>query len=205
MMDPTSSTRPRAFGNRGGDRSSPHRKTNRRAMLLALLLGAVAAVLIVFYLGSRAADGDQQEVVPTMEVVVAAREIAAGEEILGRMLQLKALPVSAVINNAATARYHYLNPGYLYRGLLPTVVAQISEAPAYQLQRTVGRTYGLGAARTSNTQVLHRVQPGTDRRLQPFITDSPDRGHQLHRPGRANHRQHAQQAKHGPQWRRWSL
>ena len=102
MMDPSSSTRPRAFGNRGGDRSGPHRKTNRRAMILALLLGTVAAVLIVFYLGSRAADGDQQ-VVPTMEVVVASRDIESGQKITGTMVAVKVLPTEAVIPNTATS------------------------------------------------------------------------------------------------------
>ena len=42
-------------------------------LILALILGAVAAALIVFYLGSRSADGDQQ-VIPTTEVVVASRD-----------------------------------------------------------------------------------------------------------------------------------
>ena len=102
MMDPTSSNRPGAFANRGGDRSSSRRKTSRRPLILALLLGAVAAVLIVFYLGSRSADGDQQ-VIPTMEVVVASRDIESGQKITGTMVEVKVLPVDAVIPNTATS------------------------------------------------------------------------------------------------------
>ncbi len=102
MMDPTSSSRPRAFANRGGDRSGTRRKTSRRPLILALLLGTVAAALIVFYLGSRAADGDQQ-VIPTMEVVVASRDIESGQKITGSMVEVKVLPTEAVIPNTATS------------------------------------------------------------------------------------------------------
>ena len=60
-------------------------------------------MLTVLFLTGREASSSDQAAEPTTQVVVAAREIAAGEEILERMIQLKALPVSAVINNAATA------------------------------------------------------------------------------------------------------
>ena len=104
MMDQSSSPRARASFNRNAPRqTATPRKTNRRALILALILGVVAAVLTVVFLTGREASSSDQAVEPTMQVVVAAREIAAGEEITDRMLQLKALPESAVISNAATA------------------------------------------------------------------------------------------------------
>ena len=102
MMEPTSSTRPRGFANRGGARATPPRKTNRRALLLALLLGMVAAALIVFYLGSRAAGSDQPAVT-TMDVVVATRDIDAGQKITETMVEVRVLPTEAVVPNTATS------------------------------------------------------------------------------------------------------
>ncbi len=104
MMDQSSTTRARANFNRNAPRpaASP-RKTNRRALILALVLGVVAAVLTVLFLGGRGDASSDQVAEPTLQVVVATREIAAGQEITARMIQLKALPESAVINNASIA------------------------------------------------------------------------------------------------------
>ncbi len=83
--------------------SASHRSVDYRVLLLALVLGAVAAGLIVAYLSSRDSGGTTEEVaVPTLSVVVAAEDIAAGKEITESMVELKALPETAVIDNVAT-------------------------------------------------------------------------------------------------------
>jgi Flp pilus assembly protein CpaB len=71
---------------------------------LALILGVVAAGLIVAYLSSRDSGGGEEVAVPTLSVAVAAEDIAAGKEITDSMVELKALPETAVISNAATAK-----------------------------------------------------------------------------------------------------
>jgi pilus assembly protein CpaB len=74
-----------------------------RVVLLALVLGVVAAGLIVAYLSSRDSGGGGEVTVPTLSVVVATGDVAAGQEITESMVELKALPETAVISNAATA------------------------------------------------------------------------------------------------------
>ena len=105
MMDQSPTTRARASFNRnaGNRPTATPRKTNRRALILALVLGIVAAVLTILFLGGRGDASSEQSVVTTLQVVVAVKEIAPGQEITQRMIQLKDLPESAVINNAATA------------------------------------------------------------------------------------------------------
>ena len=104
-MDQSPATGARASFNRNPSRpAGTPRKTNRRALILALVLGAVAAVLTVFFLGGQGdASVSVPVATPTMQVVVAAQKIAPGQKITKTMLQLRALPESAVINNAATA------------------------------------------------------------------------------------------------------
>ena len=134
-MDQSPATRARASLNRAAPRpTATPRKTNRRALILALLLGVVAAVLTVLFLGGRGdASNDAPAVaVPTSQVVVAAREIATGQIITEAMVQLKTLPNSAIINNAAT------DTGQ--------VVGQIARYPV-----EIGTQMGM----------LHLVQPGS--------------------------------------------
>lgn len=101
-MDQSPATRARASFNRNAPRpTATPRKTNRRALILALILGMVAAVLTLIFLSSQGDASVEQPVITTVQVVVAAREIASGQEITANMLQLKDMPESAVINNAA--------------------------------------------------------------------------------------------------------
>lgn len=102
-MEQRSTSNPRPSFNRGRARSTPPKKVDRRVLFLALGLAAVAAVLIVIYLKSATASNNEQAVVPTLQVVVAARDIAPGQEISESMVELKALPETAVIQNAATS------------------------------------------------------------------------------------------------------
>lgn len=81
--------------------ASGPRITDRRALILALVLGLAAAVLIVLYLrnGSKPAE----PAVPMLSVVVAARDIAAGERIAPSMIEMRSLPETAVAQDTATA------------------------------------------------------------------------------------------------------
>jgi pilus assembly protein CpaB len=84
--------------------STKPRSMDLRVLVLALVLGGVAAGLIVAYLASRGTGGGETEAVPTLSVVVAAEDIAAGKKVTDSMVELKALPEMAVISNAATAK-----------------------------------------------------------------------------------------------------
>jgi len=83
--------------------STSPRSVDIRVLLLALLLGVVAAGLIVAYLASRDSGGETAAV-PTLSVVVASEDIAAGQKVTDSMVELKALPETAVISDAATAK-----------------------------------------------------------------------------------------------------
>jgi pilus assembly protein CpaB len=83
--------------------SSKPQSMDRRVLLLALVLGAVAAGLIVAFLASRDSGGETAPV-PTLSVVVASEDIAAGKKVTDSMVELKALPETAVISDAATAK-----------------------------------------------------------------------------------------------------
>ena len=67
MMDQSPTTRARASFNRNAAPRSAGtpRKTNRRALILALVLGVVAAALTVFFLGSRGDASSEPPVVIT--------------------------------------------------------------------------------------------------------------------------------------------
>lgn len=81
----------------------PKRKmTDRRALVIALILGAVAAGLIIAYLSNRDAEA-KKTTVPTLSVVVAAQDIAAGEKITEAMVAMKAVPEAAVGRGTATS------------------------------------------------------------------------------------------------------
>ena len=71
----------------------------RKAIIGALILGAIAAGLIVAYLGSRDTSSNSSANVETLEVVVATKEIAVGTRLDESMVRLKAIPKSAVISD----------------------------------------------------------------------------------------------------------
>ena len=75
---------------------------DRRVLILALVLGAIAAGLIVAYLASRD-SGTKTVTVATTQVVVAGQDIPAGAAIESSMVALKALPETAVLKDAATS------------------------------------------------------------------------------------------------------
>ena len=77
--------------------------SNRKALYMAVGLGLMAALLTIFYLRGLAPKSDEVAI-PTLSVVVAAQDIPAGTKITEAMVTLKALPQTAVIQNAATAK-----------------------------------------------------------------------------------------------------
>ena len=113
MRDPTSAANPRSTPSRAWNKPTTPKKINRRALILALVLGVVAAVLIVAYLGSRDVSSDQP-VVPMELVVVAARDIPAGKKITESMVELKELPTSAVLGNPARSKSEVVGQALRY-------------------------------------------------------------------------------------------
>ena len=97
------STSPRTASNRAFNKPATPKRINRRALIAAIILGLVAAVLIVSFLRGGGASGDGPAA-PTLQVVVATQDIAAGREITESMVELKALPETAVLGNPATAK-----------------------------------------------------------------------------------------------------
>ncbi len=101
MREPTAAS-PRGPNNRVWNKpGNPPKKINRRALFLAIGLGLLAAILIVAYLSSRGASGDEV-VVPNLQVVVASLDIEAGQQITEGMVELKGIPETAVLGNPAT-------------------------------------------------------------------------------------------------------
>lgn len=74
---------------------------DRRILFLALALGAIAAGLIVAYLASRDSSAQAPAAV-TLSVIVASRDIPAGETIDSSMLEERSIPEEAVISSAVT-------------------------------------------------------------------------------------------------------
>lgn len=78
---------------------------DRRMLLFALILGAVAAGLIVAFLATRSGDGGEgTRLVPETMVVVAAREIPDGKVIEAADLALRSIPNTAVATDAYSDR-----------------------------------------------------------------------------------------------------
>ena len=85
--------------------SARARGADRKVLLLAIIAGAIAAGLIVAFLASQdsGGGGSSADAVATRNVVVARQEIPAGVEIEASMVELKALPATAIISTAATS------------------------------------------------------------------------------------------------------
>ncbi len=73
---------------------------NKLAIMLALLLGLLAATLTAVYLSRAGDDGEvSAPVIKTVPAVVAAQEIAAGTRITAEMVTIKPIPLDFVIPN----------------------------------------------------------------------------------------------------------
>jgi Flp pilus assembly protein CpaB len=77
-------------------------KADRRALIIALALGALAALFTLLYLRGVAARTETAGA--NLTVVVAARDIPIGEKITDGMVELRTLPEAALVSGAATAK-----------------------------------------------------------------------------------------------------
>jgi len=73
--------------------------TSRKILILAVLLGVIAAALVVAFLSSRGGSSSKPAPVATVAAVVATQDIAAGTKITDKMVELKQVPQDAVIAN----------------------------------------------------------------------------------------------------------
>jgi len=76
--------------------------SNRTLLLLALLLGLIAAVLIGLYLSSLEGDGESGATTTNRTVVVAAFDIPPLTEITPEMLTVKSIPLDLVLTGVFT-------------------------------------------------------------------------------------------------------
>ncbi|MBM3926541.1 MAG: Flp pilus assembly protein CpaB [SAR202 cluster bacterium] len=77
------------------------RTVDRRLLVAAPIMGALAAGLIVAYLRSQASDGTASVIM--RHVVVAAQEIQPGTKITASMVEIKSLPETAVSAGTVTS------------------------------------------------------------------------------------------------------
>ncbi len=87
-------------------------RSDRRALVFALLLGAIAAILVFAYLKSL---GSRGEVAGTaLPVVVASRDIQAGQRITDGMVEVKLLPEDAIASTAVKAKEQVVGQALRY-------------------------------------------------------------------------------------------
>src|SRR5688500_7650390 len=80
--------------------AQPRQESNRRQILIAAVLGLVAAVLIIIYLNNAGEGGGTTPVADTAQIVVAAHTIDAGDSITHAMVTTRSVAVSAVPQDA---------------------------------------------------------------------------------------------------------
>lgn len=78
------------------------RAPGRRMLYVALVLGAVTALLIAMFLNSAQSRADTG--IPMISVVVARENIAAGKKVTAAMVEVKALPETAIVSDSYTSR-----------------------------------------------------------------------------------------------------
>ncbi len=76
--------------------SGTPRMADRRVLLIAIVLGAIAAGLSVAYLSSQTSSPRVDTSVATVPVIVAERDIPVGTKITEQMLGVRGLPLAAV-------------------------------------------------------------------------------------------------------------
>src|SRR5581483_3805774 len=77
------------------------RSANRRQLMIAAVLGLIAAVLVIVFLNNSSKD-KTTPAIPVKSVVVAAQAIDAGTKITDQMLTTRAVPETAVASDAFT-------------------------------------------------------------------------------------------------------
>jgi pilus assembly protein CpaB len=116
-------------------------RADRRVVVIALLLGAVAAVLTFAYLRSlgprtEAASG-------ALPVVVASRDVEAGQKLTDAMLEVKVLPEAAIASTAFTTKEQVVGQAVRYpigRGeqVTGTRLIEPAKVPALSFQIPAG-------------------------------------------------------------------
>jgi pilus assembly protein CpaB len=153
MQGTLSATPPYSASPRAGD---------RRSLIIALVLGAVAAVLIVAYLRSLESRGGAG--VATFNVVVTSRDVAAGQKLTDAMLEVKALPESAIASGVATTKEQVVGQTTrfaLAKGeqVSPNRLVEPAKVPALSFQIPSGlRGYTIPVSVTKSPAAL--VAPG---------------------------------------------
>jgi pilus assembly protein CpaB len=114
---------------------------DRRALIVALLLGAVAAGLVVAYVRSRETTTvTVQPTIPTVSVVVALQNIDAGVTITEAMVDVRPIPRELALAGAITAP--------------ADVVGQVARYPVLAGEQvTSERIVGRSSARTLSVQI----------------------------------------------------
>jgi len=87
-------------------------RADRRVVIIALLLGAVAAVLTFAYLRSLGSRGDL--VSGALPVVVAGRDVEAGQKLTDAMIEVKMLPEAAIASTAFTTKEQVVGQALRY-------------------------------------------------------------------------------------------
>src|SRR5438874_4724455 len=85
---------------------------DRRAIVIALFLGAIAALLTFAYLRSVASRAEV--VAGTLPVVVASRDLEAGERVSDAMIEVKMLPEAAIVSTAFRAKEQVVGQSLRY-------------------------------------------------------------------------------------------
>lgn len=82
---------------------NPPERANRLLLVAAALFAAIASVLVFVALQSRGGDGASVATTSTTQVAVASRNVPANTRLTAEMLELKSLPVEAVLDEAYPA------------------------------------------------------------------------------------------------------
>lgn len=117
--------------------------TSRKILALAVLLGVIAAGLVVAFLSSRSGPNGKPAPVATVAAVVATQDIAAGTKITDKMVEVKQVPQDAVIANPL--------------GDTKTAVGQVARFPIAQGQQLSSTAIGQSL---KSTALSYEIPPG---------------------------------------------
>jgi pilus assembly protein CpaB len=87
-------------------------RADRRVVIIALLLGAVAAILTFAYL--RSLGPRMEAAAGAIPVVVASRNVEAGQRLTDAMIEVKMLPEAAVASSAFTTKEQVIGQAVRY-------------------------------------------------------------------------------------------
>ena len=117
--------------------------TSRKILGLAVLLGVIAAGLVVAFVSRSGGGSSKPAPVATVAAVVATQDIAAGTKITDKMVQLKQVPQDAVIANPLSDA--------------KTAVGQVARFPIAQGQQLSSTAIGQSV---KSTALSYEIPPG---------------------------------------------